>query len=124
MDSVSGRVFVTWTPVAISGTAPPSPPQAWSQTLAAGDPAAVMPSAPAIGDIDGDGDDEIVVSLSGGSVFVLDPAGAFSTQVTRATGDLRGDQPSGPALGDVDGEGIMAIALWDSEYMTALDANA
>jgi hypothetical protein len=83
-----------------------------------------MPSAPAIGDIDGDGDDEIVVSLSGGSVFVLDPAGAFSTQVTRATGDLRGDQPSGPALGDVDGDGIMEIALWDSEYMYVLEANA
>ncbi len=127
VDTIAGRVFVTWTPVAMSGTTPSTAPEPWTRTLfsSAGlNASQVAPSAPAVGDMDGDGDDEIVVALEDGSVHVLDAATAFSPTVTQATGQLRSAHPSAPALGDVDGDGTLEIAIWDEDYMYLLKSNA
>ena len=131
IDTVASRVFAAWTPVATSGAAPTGALLAWTQTLASGGSAgSIVPSAPAIGDVDGDGDDEIVLALAGGSpssagsVIVLDPVSAYGDDVRREAGVLRATDPSDPVLGDVDGDGTLEIALWDSEYMYVLKSNA
>lgn len=125
-DTIALRTFVAWTPAARAGAALAAPPVAWSSTLVnGGKPADVVPSAPAAGDVDGDNDDEIVVALADGRVFVLDPLGAMSDALSsRQTGQLRAAAPSDPVLGDVDGDGALEIALWDSEYMYILKSNA
>lgn len=126
VDTTLGRVFATWTPLVLSGSAPSGTPVSWTRTLSssAGNPATVLPSAPAVGDMDGDGDDEIVIALADGSVHVLDAASAFSTTVRDATGKLRSTRPSAPALGDIDGDGTLEIAIWDAENMYLLKSNA
>lgn len=123
VDTVASRAFVAWTPAAYSGAAPATAPVAWTRTLASG--AGVTPSAPAIGDLDGDADDEIVVALARGTVFVLDPLSASSDDLASLeTGQLRATDPADPVLGDVDADGTLEIALWDSEYMYVLKSNA
>ncbi len=123
VDTVASRAFATWIPV-VSSVAPAVAPVAWNVTLASGgDPARLMPSAPAVGDVDGDDDDEIVIALSDGNVVILDPAGAASDDVRRESGRLRASNPADPVLGDVDGDGTLEIALWDPEYMYILKSN-
>jgi len=127
IDTLSGRVFASWTPAAFAGTTPASAPDAWDVTLVASaglDPARVAPEAPAAGDLDADGDDEVVVALANGAIDVLDAATAFSPSVSIASGRLRSTQPSAPALGDVDRDGTLEIALWDTEYIYLLKSNA
>jgi hypothetical protein len=125
VDSTASRVFVAWTPLSIAGTAPTGALTPWAATLSSGgDLSRSVPSAPAIGDVDGDSDDEIVVALSGGGVHVLDPVSAYADGVNRQSGTTRAPDPSDPVLGDVDGDGTLEIALWDSEYMYVLKSNA
>jgi M6 family metalloprotease-like protein len=125
VDSLTSRAYATWLPVSYTGAAPADAPQVWTAPLGSGgDAGRLMPSAPAVGDIDGDGDDEVVVAVANGSVVVLDPASAHATDVRRESGTLRAAWPSDPVLGDVDGDGTLEIALWDSEYMYILKSNA
>lgn len=116
VDTTSSRVIVTWLP--FSATAPfwweyINVPSGWKATD-------YRPSAPAVGDIDDDGVDEIVIATPDGNVFVFDPS---SSGVARQSGTLAADYPSAPALGDVDGDGTLEIAIFDTENMYLLKSN-
>ncbi|HXV13127.1 MAG TPA: FG-GAP-like repeat-containing protein [Candidatus Krumholzibacteria bacterium] len=117
VDTTTSRVVVQWTPLD-AARAP------WEQAIAipsGWDAASFVPTAPAVGDVDHDGDDEIVIATPDGSVVVFDMS---STTVTRESGVLRARYPSAPALGDVDDDGTLEIAIWDAEYMYLLKSNA
>ena len=127
LDTTASRMTFTWIPAAFSGTAPTSAPVVFSGGL--GRPAGQnairsVPSAPAVGDVDNDGDDEAVVTTPAGGVFVFDLASAFSNDAIVETGELRAASPSAPALGDVDGDGALEIAVWDESYTYLLKSNA
>ena len=76
-----------------------------------------LPSlSPAVGDLDGDGDFDIVVAgHEGGAARILwsDGAGAFEERLQPPTLDAGGD-PSLPAIGDFDNDGDLdlVIAKW------------
>ncbi len=125
VDTLAARVRVAWVPFSVSGAAPGAP-RAWEEDIvvpAGYDPASFVPTAPAVGDMDGDDDDEIVVALPDGGVLAFEFSSAFSGPVTRADGRLRAPHPSAPALGDVDGDGTLEIAIWDDQYLYLLKAN-
>jgi hypothetical protein len=127
LDTTASRMTFTWTPVAFSGPAPASAPRVLSTGIGrvtGSNRIASLPSAPAVGDIDGDGDDEAVVTTPAGEVFVVDFASAFSDDIILQSGALRATNPSAPVLGDVDGDGTLEIALWDQAYMYLLKSNA
>ncbi|HEX6790203.1 MAG TPA: T9SS type A sorting domain-containing protein [Candidatus Krumholzibacteria bacterium] len=127
LDTTASRMSFTWIPVAFAGTTPSNAPLVLSQGIGRpSGPDAInsLPSAPAVGDIDHDEDDEAVVTTPAGDVIVIDYASAFSSDVITQTGELRAGHPSAPALGDVDGDGVMEIAVWDDEYMYLLESNA
>jgi hypothetical protein len=116
VDTTASRVVVQWTPLN-SVVAP------WAETIpvpSGWDAASFIPSAPAVGDVDADGDDEIVIATPDGNVFVFDMS---SSSVTRESGALAARYPSAPALGDVDGDGTLEIAIWDAENMYLLKSN-
>lgn len=116
VDTTASRVVVQWTPLnsVVSGWTETIPvPSGWKAS-------SFVPSAPAIGDVDADGDDEIVVATPDGSVFVFDMT---SASIARETGTLRARYPSAPVLGDIDGDGTLEIAIWDIDYMYLLKSN-
>ncbi len=118
VDTVAARVVVQWTPLDAAARA------AWSQSIAIPSgwiASSFIPSAPAIGDMDHDGDDEIVVTTPDGVVSVFDMS---SATIARETGQLAAPYPSAPALGDVDGDGTLEIAVWDAKNMYVLKSNA
>jgi M6 family metalloprotease-like protein len=126
-DTTSGRANLYWIPVRYDGSVDRVVGGMVSAVLATGpegDVAPVAPSAPATGDLDGDGDDEIVVALASGEVLVFELPTASSNALSRQSGALRAKRPSAPALGDADGDGALEIALWDEEYMYLLESNA
>lgn len=125
VDTTTARVRVAWVPVSVSGVLSASP-RAWEEEIVVppgSDPVDFVPPAPAVGDLDGDKDDEIVVALPDGGVLVFEFASAISGSVARVDGRLRSSHPSAPALGDVDGDGTLEIALWDDQYMYLLKPN-
>ena len=127
LDTVASRMSVTWVPVSFQGTVPTTAPRVLSTGIGrvpGSNQIASLPSAPASGDMDGDGSDEAVVTTPAGEVFVLDVASAFSDDVIVQSGELRAPNPSAPVLGDVDGDGTLEIALWDEAYMYLLKSNA
>jgi M6 family metalloprotease-like protein len=127
LDTTASRMSVTWIPAAFSGTAPASAPLTRSEGIgrvSGANAIRSLPSAPAVGDVDGDGDDEAVVTTPSGIVYVIDFASAFSPDVLVESGELRAPHPSAPALGDVDADGTLEIAVWDDSHMYLLKSNA
>jgi M6 family metalloprotease-like protein len=124
LDSTTSRTVLHVLPAALSG-ASTSTPVAQAEVVATatgGEPVAA--SAPAVGDLDHDGDDEVVLALASGEVHVYDFASAFSTEVGHESGALRAPRPGAPALGDVDGDGALEIAVGDEAYVYLLESNA
>jgi M6 family metalloprotease-like protein len=95
-------------------------------------------SAPAVGDLNGDGFDEAVFTLADGRAVVLSPASAFDPNSSMVAGavmtppsipsefrivELRAANPSAPALGDVDGNGTLEIVVVDDENFYVLENN-
>jgi len=123
LDTTASRMSFTWVPAAFNGPAPADAPHVPSTGIGHASGSA-MPSAPAVGDVDGDGDDEAVVTTPSGAVYVLDIASATADAIQVQSGDLRAPYPSAPVLGDVDGDGTLEIAVWDEAFMYLLKSNA
>ena len=124
LDTTASRMSVTWIPAAFSGTTPSAAPLSLSEGIGRSDVISTMPSAPAVGDVDHDDDDEAVITTPSGDVFVIDIASAFSNDAIVETGKLRTANPSAPVLGDIDGDGSLEIAVWDEQFMYLLKSNA
>ena len=124
VDTTTSRMSFTWVPAAFSGSAPAVTPVVHTTGIGGASTLSDLPSAPAVGDVDGDGSDEAVVTTPSGGVYVIDLASATSEVVNLQTDALRATNPSAPALGDVDGDGTLEIAVWDDAYMYLLKSNA
>lgn len=117
VDTTTARVVIGWTP--FESAASP-----WTRTIpipSGWDAASFIPSAPAVGDIDHDDDDEIVIATPDGGVFVFDMSGG---SVAMQTGMLSARYPTAPALGDVDLDGTLEIAIADADNLYLLKSNA
>ena len=70
-------------------------------------------SKPALGDLDGDGDLDVVVGNSSGDVFIMTNTGTAAAAVFGAPVEVAGgtDSYAAPALGDLDGDGDLDIVL-------------
>jgi hypothetical protein len=97
----------TWTP---GGAIPESFPAA---------------SSIAVGDLDGNGFDEAVFSLSDGRMARLDWRGTDPDPGVEPITfvNLRSSHPSAPAVGDLDGDGTIEIALWDDANFYVYEHN-
>ncbi|UCH82780.1 MAG: T9SS type A sorting domain-containing protein [Candidatus Latescibacterota bacterium] len=113
--------------------APVTGPSA-SQTQAATiTPAGPLPgsfpatSPPTVADLDGNGADEVVFTLSDNRLVVFNPslkqASGGADESLRIIG-LRSTRPSATALADVDGNGTVEIALWDDGFFYLYEHNA
>jgi len=120
IDTVSGTVTIELWPVR-AATPRQTRPVGWKRTFSVTpglSPGEVRPSAPAAGDLDGDGDDDVVFTWPAGRVDILDGS-TGSVQ----SAQLRASMPSSPSLGDLDSDGTLEIALWDTEYLYLLASN-
>lgn len=63
-------------------------------------------TSPAIGDVDGDGRNDVVVGADNGNIYVL-----HSTDGAWASYNVGGELKSSPALCDLDGDGVLDIVL-------------
>ncbi len=130
----AGATGFAYYPIRFRGTPSPLTPQVYSWKLGAALPAAFPAgSSIAVADLDGNGFDEAVFTLSDGRLAVYDwrgggpaPASARASAESSAPFTLvalRSSHPSAPALGDVDGNGTLEIALWDDDYFYLYEHN-
>ena len=70
-------------------------------------------SKPALGDLDGDGDLDVVVGNSSGDLFIMTNTGTAAAAVFGAPVEVAGgiDSYAAPGLGDIDGDGDLDIVL-------------
>ncbi len=94
----------------------------WSADIGDGTPFGSNRSSPAVGDLDGDGDVEVVVGVEGndGSGLLI-LQGATGEEFLRREG---ADVAGAPALGDVDGDGRLEIVYFDTAgFVHVLDSS-
>jgi hypothetical protein len=129
VDTLSARASVKYVPAFHpGGVVLSSEPVARTWTASIPIPAGIPArgfrlSAPAVGDIDADGEDEVVVTTSDGRLFIFENDAGETGVVDPEVISLRAAHPSAPALGDVDLDGTMEIAVWDAEFMYLLESN-
>jgi len=120
IDTVAGSVTIQLWPVRAANVRQ-TRPLGWTRTVSVAvglPPEEVRPSAPAVGDLNRDGDDDIVFTWPDGRVDILD-----GSTGSLQTAQLRASRPSAPAVGDVDGDGTLEIAVWDTEFLYLLASN-
>jgi M6 family metalloprotease-like protein len=126
VDTLSSTANTSFTPVMWSeppALAQQPTAQGWTASWAISTGAGAqgqLPSAPAAGDIDVDGYDEVVMTTPDGRLLVFDDGTGSNPPAVTA---LRGPNPTAPALGDVDLDGTLEIALWDDEYLYLKKSN-
>ncbi len=129
VDTLTSSARLTYVPAAYpAGMTFVGQPVARTWTATIGIPAGVKPadfriSAPAVGDIDADGHDEIVVATSDGRLFIYENDAGETGRVEPEEIELRAALPSAPVLGDTDLDGTLEIALRDEEFMYLLESN-
>lgn len=129
VDTVASTVGVCYTPAMYTGSVspvgqPPASPWSYSFAVPGGyAPREYVPSPPAAGDIDADGQDEVVVTLPDGRLLIFENDAGETGDASPLVIRLRAGNPSGPALGDVDLDGTLEIAVWDDEYFYLLKSN-
>jgi hypothetical protein len=121
VDTVEGIYGLSFSPVYWLDVVQPDVKPIWNITvgqIGTVDPGMLSVSPPATGDLDGDGDDEIILTLPDGRMAISEgrPPGSGDDQSVLQVIDLRSVNPSAPALGDVDGDGTLEIACWDQDY--------
>jgi hypothetical protein len=98
------------------------PPVPANGTVAVGTTPSSGPTGVTLGDIDGDGDLDLLCSLfreNSVSVRLNNGSGVFSPPVVVATGEVAvEDSPRGPALGDVDGDGDLDMLVANTNSNT------
>jgi len=81
-------------------------------------------AAPAVADLDGDGDHEIVVGAMDGHVYAWHHDGTllsgFPVELRRPDDEVYGRSLSSPAIGDVNGDGSPDIVLGSSQIIQAM----
>ncbi|MEA1864569.1 MAG: CARDB domain-containing protein, partial [Euryarchaeota archaeon] len=80
----------------------------WPKTTGAG-----VESSPALGDIDGDGDIEVVVGSCDVEVYAWHHNGSTVTEWPKTTS---GGVRSSPALGDIDGDGDIEVVVGSADH--------
>ena len=115
-DTLAGTYALTFLGVRAQGAA--TGPATYQVTIPATDGVRAsfpVASSPVVADLDGNGADEVVLTLGDGRLVIYNRS--LSTSDRLRLIDLRSGIPSAPAVGDVDGNGTMEIAAWDAEYM-------
>ena len=129
VDTTTAQVHVTYTPALYSaGTSfvGQAVAKTWHYAFAVPPSYAsadYLPSAPAAGDVDADGHDEVVLTFPDGLVAIFENEAGETGSVSPTLVRMRADRPSAPALGDVDDDGTLEIALWDRDYLYVLKSN-
>jgi outer membrane protein assembly factor BamB len=73
-------------------------------------------SSPAIGDVDGDGELEVVIGTNVSRLFVFAGKANGSQAVVKYTHDAGNFIESSPAIGDIDGDGKMEIVVGSHDF--------
>ncbi|MEM7201665.1 MAG: VCBS repeat-containing protein [Planctomycetota bacterium] len=71
----------------------------------------LLTNAAALGDVDGDGDLDLILGDTRGRLYLNDGTGSFTDETEERMPDARAVTTSGLALGDVDGDGDPDLAL-------------
>ncbi|MEJ2722751.1 MAG: VCBS repeat-containing protein, partial [bacterium] len=123
-DTVRTVYGMSYLPIRYAGE--PAGADGYSVTIEPAGPLArefPVTSPPAVGDLDGNGSDEVVFTLPDSRLVVVNRSLGGAGESLRVVG-LRSHGPSAPALGDVDGDGTLEIALWDDGFFYVYEHNA